>query len=284
MPRYRRVHAAIDACLPSLTTTQATKLALLVSAILVRRTLCLSELARAWPRPARRACLHPNTTSPTPQAPVALHRQPARGPRRGPDRAGPSHHRPARHAPLAGLGHRLDHVRRNSARRRPHRRPAGPLPGAAHRRAPPRPRAAAAGGRLRPRQPPRRPQPKPARRTSTGRRPRRATGRRAPGDPGRPRLCPRQPPGVAPGPPGRLCGPHRPGHLNHRARRALLEARPRAPGPRVTGLRARGALRALPRAAHDLAINLALSWRGGARPPPHPPPPPPPPPRVPGPR
>ncbi len=52
MPWYRRVHAAIDACLPPLTTTQATNLALLVSAILARRSLSLSELARAWPRPA----------------------------------------------------------------------------------------------------------------------------------------------------------------------------------------------------------------------------------------
>ncbi len=52
MPWYRRVRAAIDAALPVLAPTQADNLALLVSAILARRTLCLSELARALPTAA----------------------------------------------------------------------------------------------------------------------------------------------------------------------------------------------------------------------------------------
>ena len=54
MPWYGRVHAAIQIALPGLVPTQATNLALLVSAILAKRTLCLSELARAYPTPARR--------------------------------------------------------------------------------------------------------------------------------------------------------------------------------------------------------------------------------------
>jgi len=54
MPWYRRIRAAIEYSLPALAPTQADNLALLVSAILTRRTLCLSELARALPTPARR--------------------------------------------------------------------------------------------------------------------------------------------------------------------------------------------------------------------------------------
>ena len=51
MPWYPRVLAAVRAAVQSLAPTQATNLALLVSAILARRTLCLSELARAYPPP-----------------------------------------------------------------------------------------------------------------------------------------------------------------------------------------------------------------------------------------
>jgi DDE family transposase len=59
MPWYGRVHAAIRSALPLLVPTQTTNLALLVSAILAKRTLCLSELARAYPTPARRRVAAP---------------------------------------------------------------------------------------------------------------------------------------------------------------------------------------------------------------------------------
>ncbi len=53
MPWYPRVQRAINTLLLSvLFPTQATNLALLVSALLAKRTLCLSELACAYPRPA----------------------------------------------------------------------------------------------------------------------------------------------------------------------------------------------------------------------------------------
>ena len=52
MPWYPRIHAAIQQVLPVLLPTQATNLALLVSALLAKRSSCLSELARAYPRPA----------------------------------------------------------------------------------------------------------------------------------------------------------------------------------------------------------------------------------------
>ena len=54
MPWYNRAKAAINAAAPFLVPTQATNLALLVSAILKKRTLCLSELARAYPTPQER--------------------------------------------------------------------------------------------------------------------------------------------------------------------------------------------------------------------------------------
>ena len=54
MPWYPRVARAVAAALPFLAPTQAANLALLVSALLARRTLCLSELARAYPTPAVR--------------------------------------------------------------------------------------------------------------------------------------------------------------------------------------------------------------------------------------
>jgi hypothetical protein len=49
MPWYNRVLCATNTAIPFLVPTQATNLALLVSAILKKRTLCLSELARASP-------------------------------------------------------------------------------------------------------------------------------------------------------------------------------------------------------------------------------------------
>jgi hypothetical protein len=53
MPWYPRVHHAINRLLvPIVLPTQATNLALLVSALVAKRTLCLSESARTYPRPA----------------------------------------------------------------------------------------------------------------------------------------------------------------------------------------------------------------------------------------
>jgi hypothetical protein len=54
MPWYCRVKAAINTAMPFLVPTQATNLALLVSAILKKQTLCLSELARAYPTTEKR--------------------------------------------------------------------------------------------------------------------------------------------------------------------------------------------------------------------------------------
>jgi Transposase DDE domain len=59
MPWYPRVLAAVRAATPFLAPTQAVNLALLTSAILARRTLCLSELARAYPPPAERRVPRP---------------------------------------------------------------------------------------------------------------------------------------------------------------------------------------------------------------------------------
>lgn len=54
VPWYCRVLSAINTAMPFLMPTQATNLALLVSAILKKQTLCLSELARAYPTPQKR--------------------------------------------------------------------------------------------------------------------------------------------------------------------------------------------------------------------------------------
>lgn len=54
MPWYSRIQSAINTALPELLLTQKVNLALLVSAILKKQTLCLSELARAYPVPAER--------------------------------------------------------------------------------------------------------------------------------------------------------------------------------------------------------------------------------------
>lgn len=59
MPWYYRVRNAINAAAPFLAPTQAANLALLVSAILKKRTLCLSELARAYPTPGERRVASP---------------------------------------------------------------------------------------------------------------------------------------------------------------------------------------------------------------------------------
>jgi hypothetical protein len=54
VPWYCRVRSAINLAAPFLVPTQKTNLALLVSAILKKQTLCLSELARAYPTPEKR--------------------------------------------------------------------------------------------------------------------------------------------------------------------------------------------------------------------------------------
>lgn len=59
MPWYFRIQAAINSALPELLLTQKVNLALLVSAILKKQTLCLSELARAYPVPAKRRVQSP---------------------------------------------------------------------------------------------------------------------------------------------------------------------------------------------------------------------------------
>ncbi len=59
MPWYNRALSAINAAAPFLVSTQAANLALLLSAILKKRTLCLSELARAYPAPQERRVAAP---------------------------------------------------------------------------------------------------------------------------------------------------------------------------------------------------------------------------------
>ncbi len=54
MRYYTRVRCVVNTVLPSLRATQATNLALLISAILIKQTLCLSELARAYPHATHR--------------------------------------------------------------------------------------------------------------------------------------------------------------------------------------------------------------------------------------
>ncbi len=54
VPYYSRLLAAINVAAPFLARTQAANLALLIAAILLRRTLCLTELARAIPTPGKR--------------------------------------------------------------------------------------------------------------------------------------------------------------------------------------------------------------------------------------
>ena len=52
MPWHSRILAAVCAAVPDLVPTRAANLALLASAILAKRMLWLSELARAYPTPA----------------------------------------------------------------------------------------------------------------------------------------------------------------------------------------------------------------------------------------
>ena len=56
---YAEVHAAVQRALPTLRATQAASLALLVSALLARRTLNLTALARSYPVPAVRRVARP---------------------------------------------------------------------------------------------------------------------------------------------------------------------------------------------------------------------------------
>ncbi len=51
MPPYAQIYAFVQSLTPSWRKTQHTNLAQLVCALLERPRLCLSELARAWPRP-----------------------------------------------------------------------------------------------------------------------------------------------------------------------------------------------------------------------------------------
>ena len=56
LPRYYRAKGHhVNATTPFLLSTRATKLTILVNAILKKRTLCLSELARAYPTPQQSA-------------------------------------------------------------------------------------------------------------------------------------------------------------------------------------------------------------------------------------
>src|SRR5512143_2317371 len=48
---YPEVRAAVKRCMPFLLATQGVNLALLVRAILIKRSLCQTELARTYPRP-----------------------------------------------------------------------------------------------------------------------------------------------------------------------------------------------------------------------------------------
>ena len=59
MPWYPRIRAAVQRALPSLRPTQAANLALLVGALLARRTLNLTDLARAYPAPTERRVARP---------------------------------------------------------------------------------------------------------------------------------------------------------------------------------------------------------------------------------
>ena len=59
MSWYYRARAAIDIAAPFLAPTQKSNLVLLVSAVLKKRTLCLSDLARAYPIPKERRVAAP---------------------------------------------------------------------------------------------------------------------------------------------------------------------------------------------------------------------------------
>jgi hypothetical protein len=59
LPYYGRIQDAINTATYFMAPTQKRNLALLVSAILIKRSLCLSELARAYPTPKSRRTLSP---------------------------------------------------------------------------------------------------------------------------------------------------------------------------------------------------------------------------------
>lgn len=59
MPWYSRVLPAVQTVAPFLAPSQALNLALVVSAILAQRTLCLTALARAYPTPTERRVAQP---------------------------------------------------------------------------------------------------------------------------------------------------------------------------------------------------------------------------------
>ncbi|MDP9380510.1 MAG: hypothetical protein M3Q29_10255 [Chloroflexota bacterium] len=59
MPHYTGVLAAFNTAVPFMLPCQAANLAPLVSAILVKRTLCLTGLARALPTPKKRRVRSP---------------------------------------------------------------------------------------------------------------------------------------------------------------------------------------------------------------------------------
>src|SRR5579884_1860043 len=59
MKWYPEIRAAVKRCMPFLLPTQGVNLALLVRAILIKRSLCQTDLARTFPRPLERRVPHP---------------------------------------------------------------------------------------------------------------------------------------------------------------------------------------------------------------------------------
>jgi hypothetical protein len=59
MKWYREIRLTVKRCLPFLLSTQGANLALLVRAILLKRSLCQTELARTYPRPRVRQVPNP---------------------------------------------------------------------------------------------------------------------------------------------------------------------------------------------------------------------------------
>ncbi len=59
MKWYSEIRAAVKRCMPFLLPTQGANLALLIRAILIKRTLCQTELARTYPRPRERQVREP---------------------------------------------------------------------------------------------------------------------------------------------------------------------------------------------------------------------------------
>jgi hypothetical protein len=59
MKWYPEIRAAVKRCMPFLLRTQGVNLALLVRAILIKRSLCITDLARTFPRPSERRVPNP---------------------------------------------------------------------------------------------------------------------------------------------------------------------------------------------------------------------------------